>query len=104
MHLIQMTYLASTMEKQAHELVTMRAELVKTADNLCESEQRANLAKHESKINGDISLSQQDQLRHAKTQNEQLNQNLSEIREKLADSQISQHKLQTMNDSLRAGE
>ena len=104
MHFIQMSHLASTMEKQAYELVTMRAELVKAADRLCESEQRANLAKHESKINVDIALSQQDQLRHAKTHNEQLNQNLNEIREKLADSQISQHKLQTMNDSLRAGE
>ncbi len=82
----------------------MRAELEKTTDKLHESEQRADLAKQESKINNEVSLSQQDQLRHAKTQNEQLNQNLNEIREKLADSQISQHKLQTMNESLRAGE
>jgi hypothetical protein len=99
-----MSHLASTMEKQVYELVTMRAELVKAADKLCESEQRANLAKQECKINGDISLSRQDQLRHTKAQNEQLNQNLNEIREKLADSQISEHKLQTMHDRLRAGE
>ncbi len=85
------------MEKQSHEIVMMRAALEKAADALRESEMIAAVTK-------DTSLAQQDQLRHAKTQNEQLDHSLNEIGKKLADSQISQHKLQTMNDSLRAGE
>jgi hypothetical protein len=98
-----MSSLTSTIERQTHELVKTRTDLEKAADKLRDSEQRSNLAKQESKINGDISLAQQDQLRHAKAHNEQLDHNLNDIREKLADSQLSQHKLQTMNDSLRAG-
>ena len=98
----QISYLASTMEKQAHELVSVRGELEKVTSELRSSEQAINLAKQESKINRDVSLAQQDQLRHAKVRNDQLDHMLNEVREKLAESQISQHKLQVLNDSLRA--
>ena len=99
---MQIRYLASTMEKQAHELVSMRGELDKATSELRNSEQAIILTKQESKVNRDVSLAQQDQLRHAKARNDQLNQILNEVREKLAESQISQHKLQVLNDSLRA--
>lgn len=98
----QISYLASTMEKQANELVSGRGELEKVTSELRSSEQVINLAKQESKINHDVSLAQQDQLRHAKVKNEQLDHILNEVREMLAESQISQHKLQVLNDSLRA--
>ena len=99
---MQMSYMTKTMEKQAHELVSMRGELDKATSELRNSEQAINLTKQESIVNRDVSLAQQEQLRHAKARNDQLNQILNEVREKLAESQISQHKLQVLNDSLRA--
>lgn len=101
---LKMSHLASKTEKQADELVSKQTELGKVADTLSEKEHMANSAKQEAKISAEAALALQDNFRRTKSHNEQLELKLKETRDELSDSQISQHKLQTMNVSLRAGE
>lgn len=101
---LKMSHLASKTEKQADELVSKQTELGKVADTLSEKEQMANSAKQEAKISEEAALALQDNFRRTKSHNEQLELKLKETRDELSDSQISQHKLQTMNVSLRSGE
>ena len=94
-----MLNLASKLEKQEAELVAKQVELDKTAVSLREANLATNAAKQEAKNNAENSLALQDKLKGLPN----LEMKLKESQNKLAESQIAQHKLQTMNASLQAG-
>ncbi len=99
-----MNFMATTIEKQARELVSKQTELEKALEKVCESEQEAILAKVETKNNAEAALAYQHQLQRAKLQDKQFEQKFAEARDKLADSEISHHKLRKLNEGLRLGE
>jgi hypothetical protein len=101
---IQVSYMTSTIDKQAHELVAMQTELERAIDKASHSEIHTKLVKAESKNTAEAAQAYQHQLQRSVLQNKQLEQKLIEARDKLAESEISHHKLRKMNESLRAGE
>lgn len=75
----------------------------KALEKVCKSEQEAKAAKVEAKNNAEVAQDCQIQLHRSHSHNEELEQKLIEVRDKLAESEISQHKLWKMNESLRVG-
>jgi len=94
-----MLNLTSKLESQEDELTSKQTELYKTVANLREANLTANLAKQEAKYNAENVRALQDKLRGLPN----LEMKLKESQNKLAESQIAQHKLQTTNASLQAG-
>lgn len=95
-----MAHLSSKVEDLNMQLASQQDEMEKYSDKMIEAEQRANLAKEKAKMNADATTAIQDALRCSKAKNEQLDAKLRETRNQLDDSQISQHKLSSVNDRL----
>lgn len=96
--------MTSTIDKQAHELATKHTTLEKAIERACKSEQEVKLLKAESKNTTDAAEAYQHQLQSSIAQNKLLEQKLNDAREKIAESDISQHKLRKQNECLRLGE
>jgi ribonuclease HI len=96
--------MTSTIDKQAHELVAKQTELERALDKASQSELQTKLVKADSKYSADAAQAYQHQSQRSVLQSKQLEQQLIEARDKLAESEISHHKLRKMNESLRAGE
>ena len=96
--------MTSAIDKQAHELVMKQTELERAIDKASQSELQTKLVKAESKNSAEAAQAYHHQLQRSVLQNKQLEQKWIEARDKLAESEISQHKLRKMNESLRAGE
>ncbi len=95
----QMLNLTSKLESQEGELTSKQTELDKTVAKLREANLATTLVKQETKYNAANVLALQDKLRGLPN----LEMKLKESSDKLAESQIAQHKLQTTNASLQAG-
>lgn len=99
-----MNHLVSKVEGLNVELASKQRVIEQQTAKLEEMEKSTNAAKHEAKLKSDGIAALQETLRRIKVQNEQLESKLKDTRDKLADSQISRHKLETVNGGLQEGE
>lgn len=95
--------MTSTIDKQAHQLITKQIELEKAIEKVCKLEQEAKTAKVEAKNNAEAAQDCQCQLHRSHSHNKELEQKLIEARDKVAENEISQYKLRKLNESLRVG-
>lgn len=95
--------MTSTIDKQAHQLITKQIELEKALEKVCKLEQEAKTAKIEAKNNAEAAQDCQYQLHRSHSHSKEFEQKLIEVRDTLTENEISQHKLRKMNESLRIG-
>ncbi|KAL9186531.1 hypothetical protein ACHAXT_005769 [Thalassiosira profunda] len=98
----QTNHLSSTVDGLQSQLTSKQGDVEKLSEELRTQQSNLDSAKREAKASAETTLALQETLRRAKQQSQKLEEKLAETRDKLADSQIARHKLETTNNGLQA--
>ena len=95
------SHAASQIEDLHAQLACRQTEIDKLSEKCHQLRRDFDHVNRDAKTNADIILSLRESIRLFKSKNEQLEMSLNDTRDQLADSQVCQHKLQTMCDCLQ---